>query len=171
MKQDVPVFALIVSTLLLHGCASDASLAGDIRQTRLQTEALNQRVNQLETSRGGGSVAYADTGTPSSDDASSAPESTDTTFRASGAFSKLGRGAVNALTGWVEVPKRILETSDQSGYFAGFTWGLLRGLGYGFVRTAAGGYEILTFPVAAPPDYEPVIQPEYVFSQPPAAIE
>ena len=87
------------------------------------------------------------------------------------AFAKLTRGAVNLVTGWVEVPKRILETSDQSGYFAGFTWGLLRGLGYGFVRTAAGGYEILTFPVAAPPDYEPVIQPEYVFSQPPAAIE
>ena len=163
MKQDVPVFALIVSTLLLHGCASDASLAGDIRQTRLQTEALNQRVNQLETSRGGGSVAYADTGTPSSYDASSAPESTDTTFRASGAFSKLGRGAVNALTGWVEVPKRIHETAQRSGPWAGMTWGLLRGLGYGFIRPAGGLYEAVTFPFPAPPGYRSVIQPEYVF--------
>ena len=163
MKQDVPVFALIVSTLLLHGCASDASLAGDIRQTRLQTEALNQRVNQLETSRGGGSVAYADTGTPSDAAMASDADSTDTTFRAAGAFSKLGRGAVNTLTGWVEVPKRVHETAQRSGPWVGITWGLLRGLGYGFIRTAGGLYEAVTFPFPAPPGYRSVIQPEYVF--------
>ena len=83
------------------------------------------------------------------------------------AFTKLTRGAVNVLTGWVEIPKRIQETSQDAGPFAGFTWGLLRGVGYGFIRTAAGGYEVLTFPFPAPPDYEPVIQPEYVFSEPP----
>ena len=163
MKHGVPVFALVVSTLWLHGCASDPSLTADIRQTRLQTEALNQRVNQLETSRGGGSVAYADTGTPSSDDATSAPDSTDTTFRANGAFSKLGRGAVNTLTGWVEVPKRVHETAQRSGPWVGITWGLLRGLGYGFIRTAGGLYEAVTFPFPAPPGYRSVIQPEYVF--------
>ncbi|MBI4354099.1 MAG: exosortase system-associated protein, TIGR04073 family, partial [Candidatus Omnitrophica bacterium] len=63
----------------------------------------------------------------------------------------------------VEIPKRISETSNVQGMAAGLTWGLLRGLGYGFVRTAAGFYEVFTFPVAAPPNYEPVIQPEYVF--------
>ena len=83
------------------------------------------------------------------------------------AFTKLARGAVNILTGWVEIPKRIQETSQDAGPFAGFTWGLLRGLGHGFIRTAAGGYELLTFPFPAPPDYAPVIQPEYVFSTPP----
>ena len=83
------------------------------------------------------------------------------------AFGKLTRGAVNILTGWVEIPKRIQETSQDAGPFAGFTWGLLRGLGHGFIRTAAGGYEALTFPFPAPPDYAPVIQPEYVFSTPP----
>ena len=164
MKQHVPVFTLVVSILLLHGCASDSSLTADIRQTRLQTEALNQRVNQLESSRGGGSIAYADTGTPSSDDATSASESTDTTFRASGAFSKLGRGAVNTLTGWVEVPKRVHETAQRSGPWVGITWGLLRGLGYGFIRTAGGLYEAVTFPFPAPPGYRSVIQPEYVFT-------
>jgi len=80
------------------------------------------------------------------------------------AFQKLTRGAINTITGWVEIPKRIQETSQSSGALAGFTWGLLRGLGHGFVRTAAGLYEVFTFPVAAPPGYEPVIQPEYVFS-------
>ncbi len=81
------------------------------------------------------------------------------------AVSKLGRGAINTFTGWVEIPKRISETSESSGTAAGLTWGLLRGIGYGFIRTAAGLYEVMTFPFPAPPSYEPVIQPEYVFSQ------
>ena len=80
------------------------------------------------------------------------------------AFTKLTRGFVNIITGWVEVPKRIQETSQTSGAAAGFTWGLLRGIGNGFIRTAAGFYEFFTFPFPAPPGYEPVIQPEYVFT-------
>ena len=80
---------------------------------------------------------------------------------------KLTRGFVNIVTGWVEIPKRIYETSQISGAAAGFTWGLLRGLGYGFVRTAAGFYEFFTFPFPQPPDYESVIQPEYVFLEEP----
>ena len=88
----------------------------------------------------------------------------DSSMDAGKAFTKLGRGAVNLFTGWVEIPKRIQETSLVSGAWSGFTWGLLRGLGYGFIRTAAGGYEVITFPFPAPPDYEPVIQPEYVFT-------
>lgn len=76
---------------------------------------------------------------------------------------KLGRGLANIITGWVEIPKRIAETSNTEGMAAGLTWGLLRGMGHGFVRTAAGFYEFFTFPFPAPPDYEPVIQPEYVF--------
>ena len=80
-------------------------------------------------------------------------------------FTKLTRGFVNLVTGWVEIPKRIHETSVQSGAPAGFTWGLLRGIGHGFIRTAAGAYELVTCPFPAPPDYEPVIQPEYVFTE------
>ena len=80
------------------------------------------------------------------------------------AFTKLTRGAVNIFTGWVEIPKRIQETSQESGAAAGWTWGFLRGLGHGFIRTAAGGYELITFPFPAPPGYTPVIEPEYVFS-------
>ncbi len=85
------------------------------------------------------------------------------TMDAGNGFKKLTRGAINTVTGWVEIPKRIQETSQASGGFAGWTWGLLRGLGYGFVRTSAGLYEVFTFPFPAPPDYEPVMQPEYVF--------
>ena len=80
------------------------------------------------------------------------------------AFTKFTRGAVNVLTGWVEIPKRIHETTVLSGPPAGFTWGLIRGIGHGLIRTAAGLYEVFTFPFPAPPGYESVIQPEYVYS-------
>ncbi len=88
-----------------------------------------------------------------------------------GAVTKLGRGVANVFTGWVEVPKRIYETSQLQGAAAGATWGTLRGIGYGLVRTAAGLYETFTFPFPAPPDYAPVITPEYVFMEegPPVA--
>jgi len=81
------------------------------------------------------------------------------------AFTKFTRGFVNIITGWVEIPKRIQQTTQTSGAAAGFTWGLLRGLGHGFIRTAAGAYEFVTFPFPAPPGYAPVIQPEYVFTE------
>ena len=80
------------------------------------------------------------------------------------AFTKFTRGFINIVTGWVEIPKRVQETSYTSGAAAGYTWGILRGFGHGFIRTAAGVYELLTFPFPAPPGYEPVIQPEYVFT-------
>lgn len=86
-------------------------------------------------------------------------------MEAGGAFSKFTRGLINIVTGWVEIPKRIHQTSLESGSAAGLTWGSLRGIGYGFIRTAAGFYELFTFPFPAPPDYQPVIQPEYVFSE------
>ena len=83
-------------------------------------------------------------------------------------LTKLLRGVVNVVTGWVEIPKRVHETSQTSGAGAGLTFGLLRGFGYGFVRTLGGAYEVITFPFPAPPDYRPVMQPEYIFLCDPA---
>ena len=99
------------------------------------------------------------------------PPTADAQMEAGKAFGKLTRGFVNIVTGWVEIPKRIYETSQTSGAAAGFTWGLLRGIGHGFVRTAAGFYEFFTFPFPAPPNYEPVIQPEYVFLEEPIELK
>lgn len=80
------------------------------------------------------------------------------------AMEKLGRGIINLVTGWVEVPKRMDETNKRSGLGPALTIGILRGLGHGFARETAGAYEIATFPFPAPPDYRPIIQPEYVFT-------
>lgn len=102
---------------------------------------------------------------------SSAPPVSAEPMDAGKAFTKLTRGVVNIVTGWVEIPKRIQETSAESGAAAGFTWGLLRGIGHGFIRTSAGFYELFTFPFPAPPGYAPVIHPEYVFFTEPVEPE
>ena len=78
---------------------------------------------------------------------------------------KLMRGLANVLTGWVELPKNIYETSVEDNIFAGLTIGLAKGVGMTIVRTGAGIYETITFPFPIPEDYEPVLEPEFVFGE------
>jgi putative exosortase-associated protein (TIGR04073 family) len=78
---------------------------------------------------------------------------------------KLGRGVANILTGWVELPKNIYETSVEENVLSGLTMGLAKGVGMTIVRTGAGLYETVTFPFPIPEDYQPVLEPEYVFSE------
>ena len=82
---------------------------------------------------------------------------------ASDAFTKLGRGVANTLTGWVELPKNIYKTSVDENAFSGLTVGLCKGAGMTIVRTGAGIYEIATFPFPVPENFKPVLEPEYVF--------
>ena len=78
---------------------------------------------------------------------------------------KLMRGLANVLTGWLELPKNIYEISVKDNIFSGLTIGLARGVGMTIVRTSAGVYELVTFPFPIPEDYEPVLEPEYVFGE------
>ena len=78
---------------------------------------------------------------------------------------KLTRGLANILTGWVELPKNIYDTSVEDNMFSGLTVGLVKGVGMAIVRTGAGVYETITFPFPIPEDYAPVLEPEYVFSE------
>jgi len=78
---------------------------------------------------------------------------------------KLGRGLANIVTGWVELPKNIYDTSVEENVLAGLTMGLAKGVGMTIVRTGAGVYETVTFPFPIPEDYQPVLEPEFVFSE------
>lgn len=78
---------------------------------------------------------------------------------------KLGRGLANVLTGWIELPKNIYDTSVEENPLAGLTIGLAKGVGMTIVRTGAGIYEVVTFPFPIPEDYGPVLEPEFVFSE------
>lgn len=82
------------------------------------------------------------------------------------AIKKLGRGLANILTGWIELPKNIYETSVEQNIFAGITLGTAKGIGMTVIRTGAGVYDAITFPFPIPEDYEPLLEPEYVLSEP-----
>lgn len=81
---------------------------------------------------------------------------------AAGAGRKLGRGVANAGLGWVEIFKGVQDVHDESGFWAGATWGPIHGTLNAVKRTAAGVYETATFPLAGPRQFEPVIEPEFV---------
>ena len=81
---------------------------------------------------------------------------------ASDAGTKLGRGALNAVTGWMEVPMQTVIGSKEDGVLGG-VGGFFKGIGLGVARTLAGAFEIATFLVPVPDRFEPVMQPPTVF--------
>ena len=78
---------------------------------------------------------------------------------------KLGRGLANTLTGFVEIPKKVILISKNDNPLLGLTWGWVKGTAVGLLRTAAGVYETVTFPIPAPAEYEPIVNPEFVFEE------
>lgn len=77
-------------------------------------------------------------------------------------LNKLGRGAINLVTCWAEVPAQFFKVSAATpddntvaGALVGFPQGALIGL----VRGATAIYDICTFPI--PPYDKPVMKPEY----------
>ena len=75
---------------------------------------------------------------------------------------KLGRGLSNTAFGWLEFPKGIQDVGEQNNFIAVITWGSVYGLGRTVARTLAGAYEIVTFPVPIPKDFQPLINPEFM---------
>ena len=76
---------------------------------------------------------------------------------------KAGRGLVNVFLGWTEIayqPVRMAEEGNRWPVALG--GGLVRGVCYTIGRTLTGVYEIISFPVAIPLNYRPIIYPEYV---------
>jgi putative exosortase-associated protein (TIGR04073 family) len=79
-------------------------------------------------------------------------------------LTKLVRGAVNTLTGWVELPRHVCcELGNRDEHLGEqLAVGLTRGGGQALERTLVGAWETISFPV---PSYEPLIYPEYVATQ------
>lgn len=73
------------------------------------------------------------------------------------AFEKLGRGAGNFLTGWMEVPLNIgyryTPRDAATSMFTGAALGIMKG----FVRTGVGLYEMVTFFLPYPEQYAPIL--------------
>lgn len=80
------------------------------------------------------------------------------------AKSKLRRGIGNLTTGWMEIPKSVMDETQKTNLIIGATWGLLSGLVCATGRTAVGACEVATFPAPLKNGYEPIIEPEFAFS-------
>lgn len=75
---------------------------------------------------------------------------------------KLFRGVINIASGWVELPKNVYVIGMEQNFASGMVIGVPKGILMAVVRTAAGIYDTLTFPIAFPKDYKPVLKPEFV---------
>ena len=84
---------------------------------------------------------------------------------AGNAIRKLARGAANASTGWLEVFKQIERETVANGDIGGIFLGPIKGLFKAIGRTAAGVYEMATFIIPLPSYYDPLVEPEFVFSE------
>lgn len=77
-------------------------------------------------------------------------------------FHKLGRGVSNVLLGWVEIPKTVASEWRRTEPFTGTILGVIKGSVWAVARTLSGFYEIISFPLPVPRDYQPLIYPEFV---------
>ena len=82
-----------------------------------------------------------------------------------GPVEKLSRGISNIFTFPCEIPHQINETYEQSDWQTAAFYGTLKGLFYSVARLLCGGWEVVTFPIPWPGNFEPILtDPEYFFS-------
>ena len=84
---------------------------------------------------------------------------------ANGPMKKLSRGVANVVTSPFELPKGMGDTKAEKGIFAGLTWGIVQGTVNIVKRAVVGVYEIATFPIPLPKDYEPILEDPEFFLQ------
>lgn len=66
---------------------------------------------------------------------------------------KVGRGIVNVLTSWIEIPKNLHLGTQEENPLVGVGWGILKGCGLAVTRLVVGAYETVTFPIPYPKGY------------------
>ena len=80
---------------------------------------------------------------------------------------KLGRGFLNIISFPVEIAAQIHLVSEEDSLLAGWTYGVVKGIGTGVVRLGAGVIDLVTFPFGWPnADKSPLIEPEFAWDKP-----
>jgi putative exosortase-associated protein (TIGR04073 family) len=77
---------------------------------------------------------------------------------------KAGRGLAAITTPFLEIPGNIKQTTEREGAPAGWTEGFAKGLGMAIMRPPIGVYELITAPIPAPSNFEPILEPEFPWS-------
>jgi putative exosortase-associated protein (TIGR04073 family) len=75
---------------------------------------------------------------------------------------KAARGVDNIVLGLAaDWPKTMYYESKAHGIPYGMTVGFFQGFLTGVARTGVGVYELATFPVPVPADYQPILSPQF----------
>lgn len=77
---------------------------------------------------------------------------------------KLSRGMLNIAFFWCEIPHHINQDARNIDFFTGCITGTGKGLIAGGRRLALGVFDVLTFPVEIPRNYENLQETEFVFA-------
>lgn len=64
-----------------------------------------------------------------------------------GFSNKLSQGLANMAFGFIEIPKNVINISNEHNILVGLTWGVVRGVVHAASRTLVGGAEFLTSPI------------------------
>ena len=74
---------------------------------------------------------------------------------------KAGRGMANTAFGVLALPGHMVKETEDRGAAIGLPLGFVLGLGWVVVTEVVGVYEFLTSPFELPPDFVPLIEPEF----------
>ncbi|WP_454143992.1 exosortase system-associated protein, TIGR04073 family [Methylocaldum sp. MU1018] len=69
---------------------------------------------------------------------------------------KLGSGLSNLALGWIEFPKNMINTTNETNVIFGLSGGFLKGGLHMLGRTASGLIDFMTFPLPTQPITKPV---------------
>ncbi|MBX7246032.1 MAG: exosortase system-associated protein, TIGR04073 family [Candidatus Sumerlaeaceae bacterium] len=75
---------------------------------------------------------------------------------------KFTRGFLNTVFFWAEIPKEVNRDWQNVDPLTGVFTGTGKGLYKGAQRFGVGVYEMVTFPVDTPANYQPIVYPETV---------
>ena len=91
---------------------------------------------------------------------------------------KFGRGIANIVTAPVEIAKQVDQewkksSEDKKNTGIGVAKGFVKGLAFTIGRFGSGLWDVVTFPLQTPKNYEPLMKPDYVLQkeEPPTAAE
>ena len=76
---------------------------------------------------------------------------------------KLCRGVFNILTGWGEIPRQMIKSGHDRGWWAVIPVGIPSGIIMGVGRTGIGVVETLLFYVPVDDGYEAILEPDFVW--------
>jgi len=70
-------------------------------------------------------------------------------------------GLANVATGWIELPKSIINVSNQHNVAFGASFGLLQGTMHTLSRTLSGVMDVATFMIPS----KPAVHPDFVWQE------